>query len=111
MSSSSCRARSTGSSAPPSSRARPFSTGRTAWRDLVSTVNLSGAAAGTTYTCSYAGGELTLTADDDVASTQTVVVDTDPGTQVINFDKLGISFTYTGDVDTAAFATQTIATE
>ena len=52
-----------------------------------------------------------LTADDDVTSTQTVVVDTDPGSQVINFDKLGISFTYTGDVDTAAFATQTITTE
>jgi flagellin len=83
----------------------------TAGTDLVSNVNLSGAAAGTTYTFAYAAGELTLTADDDVASTQTVAVDTDAGTQVINFDKLGISFTYTGDVDTAGFATETIVTE
>jgi flagellin len=83
----------------------------TAGTDLVSNVNLSGAASNTVYTFAYAAGELTLTADDDVASTQTLVVDTDPGSQVINFDKLGISFTYEGDIDTAGFATQTITTE
>jgi flagellin len=91
--------------------ANPVAAHDTADTDFVSNLNLSGAKAGTTYTFSYAAGELTLTANDAVASTQTVVVDTDPGSQVINFDQLGISFTYAGDVDAAGFATETIITE
>lgn len=93
----------------------------TADTDLVSNLNISGAKAGATYTFGGAAvdtvtGEMEVTLTgafaDGTTSSQTIVVDTSGAgeSQVINFDKLGISFTYTGAVVAGEFGAETIIT-
>ena len=87
--------------------------------DTVTHLNLSGAQAGTTYTFAADGAlgggfGVTLSATiDGVTVQQQVILDasaTDEA-QVVNFDQLGISFTYTGAVDATSFDAETIITE
>jgi len=71
-----------------------------------SNINLGGAKASTTYTLAYTLNKLTMT---DAAGNSQVLAAT-PGVGVVqnfNFDKLGISFTFNGDVSstTTGFGT------
>ena len=87
--------------------------------DTVTHLNLSGAQAGTTYTFAAEGAlgggfGVTLSATiDGVTVQQQVILDASATeeSQVVNFDQLGISFSYTGAVDATSFDTETIITE
>ena len=61
-----------------------------------SNISVGGAKASTTYTLSYASGKLTMS--DGNGNEQTVAATAGAGIQNFNFDKLGISFTFNGDV-------------
>jgi flagellin len=61
-----------------------------------SNINVGGAQASTTYTLLYASGKLTM--DDGNGNSQTVAATAGAGIQNFNFDKLGVSFTFNGDV-------------
>lgn len=90
----------------------------TADTDLVSNLNISGAKPGTTYTFvgAVADGDnfiIGLEADDGTTvSTQEIVVSAGGAgvSQVINFDKLGVSFTYTGAIGADHFDGDVVAT-
>lgn len=61
-----------------------------------SNINVGGGQASTTYTLSYAAGKLTMS--DGNGNSQTVAATAGAGVQNFNFDKLGVSFTFNGDV-------------
>ena len=93
----------------------------TASTDLVSNINISGAKPDATYTLTVgvanADGTFTIGLDaafaDGTASTQEIIVGEGGAdvSQVFNFDKLGVSFTYTGTVAAATFTGDVIATD
>ena len=93
----------------------------TASTDLVSNINISGAQPDATYTLTVgvanADGTFTIGLDaafaDGTASTQEIIVGAGGAdvSQVFNFDKLGVSFTYTGTVAAATFTGDVIATD
>jgi flagellin len=88
-------------------------------QDLVSNINISGAQPGATYTMTIgvADGDgwivgLGAAFADGTTSSQEIRVGTGGGdvSQVFNFDKLGVSFTYTGTVAAATFTGDVVAT-
>jgi flagellin len=88
-------------------------------QDLVSNINISGAQPGATYTMTIgvADGDgwivgLGAAFADGTTSSQEIRVGAGGGdiSQVFNFDKLGVSFTYTGTVAAATFTGDVVAT-
>jgi flagellin len=61
-----------------------------------SNIVVGGAKASTTYTLAYASNKLTMT--DAAGNAQVLAATSGAGVQNFNFDKLGISFTFNGDV-------------
>ncbi|MGI8547858.1 MAG: flagellin [Gemmatimonadaceae bacterium] len=73
----------------------------------VSNVSVSGAAASTAYTVTKGTGTVTLSGN---GLTQTVAAGTDGTSRTLNFDKLGVSFTFNGAIADATFDGKKITT-
>lgn len=76
----------------------------------VDNISLTGASASTTYTLSQSAATAVTLSDGSVSQTITTTAGGAGVTQTLNFDKLGVSFTYKGTLGAATLDAATVVT-